>query len=156
MFLVLHLVDSKVILLSLMYSHSVTIRVLYGHVDKMDFVYYGHYLEYFEHARNELLRSLDLPYTQIEASGIKLPVKTAHVEYKSAARYDNLITVKAIIPEMPRAAIRIDYVISNEEGCDLVTGYTVHPFLNSRNRATRIPHSLRKVLQPHFEEKVVE
>jgi len=134
-----------------MYSHTSPIRVLYGHVDKMDFVYYGRYLEYFEHARNELLRSLELPYTKIESAGIKLPVIEAHVNYKSAARYDDLIQVTAAIPEMPKARIRIEYEIVNSEEKLLVTGHTVHSFLNHRNLPTRIPKMLKKALEPHFE-----
>lgn len=134
-----------------MYSHTTLIRVLYGHVDKMDFVYYGRYLEYFEHARNELLRSVNLPYTAIETAGIKLPVIEAHANYKSAARYDDLIQVTAMIPEMPKARIRIEYEIVDAEGKLLVTGHTVHSFLNHHNRPTRIPNILKQALEPHFE-----
>jgi len=134
-----------------MYSHTSSIRVLYGHVDKMDFVYYGRYLEYFEHARNELLRSLNLPYTEIETAGIKLPVIEAHVNYKAAARYDDLIEITAMIPEMPKARIRIEYEIVNAEEKLLVTGYTMHSFLNHRNIPTRIPTMIKQALEPHFE-----
>ena len=139
-----------------MYSHSVKIRVLYGHVDRMDFVYYGRYLEYFEHARNELLRSLDLPYTLIEDMGITLPVRTVHVEYRAAARYDDLITVTSTVTEMPRSSIRIEYEITDDGGAPLVSGYTVHGFVNRRDRATRAPELLLKSLAPHFREDAVE
>jgi len=133
-----------------MYSFTTEIRVLYGHVDQMGFVYYGRYLEYFEHSRNELLRSLGLPYTTIESAGIRLPVIEAHLNYKSAARYDDLIQVKSVIPEMPKARIRIEYEIYNGDQALLVTGYTVHGFLNDRNRPTRMPAKLNQVLEPHF------
>ena len=116
----------------------------------MGFVYYGRYLEYFEHSRNELLRSLGLPYTTIESAGIRLPVIEAHLNYKSAARYDDLIQVKSVIPEMPKARIRIEYEIYNGDQALLVTGYTVHGFLNDRNRPTRMPAKLNQVLEPHF------
>ncbi len=134
-----------------MYSHTISIRVLYGHVDKMDFVYYGRYLEYFEHSRNELLRSLGLPYTEIESAGIKLPVIEAHVNYKSAARYDDLIEVKATIPDIPKVRIRIEYEILNPQKKLLVTGYTIHSFLNHRNRPTRVPTLIQQALEPYFE-----
>ncbi|MBS1271730.1 MAG: putative esterase [Candidatus Marinimicrobia bacterium] len=133
-----------------MYSHTTQIRVLYGHVDKMDVVYYGRYFEYFEHARNELLRSLGLPYTEIEKSDIRLPVIEANARYISAARYDDLISVKTTIPEMPKARIRLEYEVSNQEETRLVTGFTVHGFLNSKNKPTRIPQVLKDKLLPYF------
>lgn len=135
-----------------MYSFSSEIRVLYGHVDRMNFVYYGRYLEYFEHARNELLRSLELPYTEIERLGIKLPVVEAHLNYKQPALYDSLIRVNARIPEMPRSRIRIDYEVTDTDRNVLVTGYTVHGFLNHRDRPCRAPEMLLQVLTPHFQE----
>ncbi|MCF7803499.1 MAG: acyl-CoA thioesterase [Candidatus Marinimicrobia bacterium] len=135
-----------------MFSHTSHIRVLYGHVDKMDFVYYGRYFEYFEHSRNELLRALDLPYTKIEEKQIRLPVIEAHANYRSAARFDDLINIKATVAEMPRARIRIEYEITNEAQELLITGHTVHSFLNSRGKPTRVPDVLKQKLLPHFEE----
>ena len=52
-----------------MLSHKTTIRVRYADTDKMQFVYNGKYLEYFEVGRTELLRSAGLPYSQIEKEG---------------------------------------------------------------------------------------
>jgi len=133
-----------------MYSHTTQIRVLYGHVDKMNIVYYGRYFEYFEHARNELLRSLDLPYTSIEKAGVRLPVIETQARYFTPARYDEFLSVNTTIPELPKARIRIDYDVLNQDGTRLVTGSTVHCFLNSQNKPTRMPAMLREKLIPHF------
>ncbi len=134
-----------------MYAFTSDIRVLYGHVDKMNFVYYGRYLEYFEHARNELLRSLELPYATIEEQGIKLPVVEAHVNYKRPATYDTLIRIEARVPAMPKARIRIDYTVRDPDERVLVTGYTVHGFLNTADRPIRAPELLTEVLTPYFQ-----
>ena len=55
-----------------MYTHEVTLRVRYGETDKMGFVYYGVYAQYYEVGRVELLRSLGISYKSIEENGFEL------------------------------------------------------------------------------------
>ena len=43
-------------------------------------------LEWFECGRTELLRSLALPYTEMERRGLLLPLVEAHVEFLSPGR----------------------------------------------------------------------
>ena len=61
----------------------------------MGVVYYGNYLTLFERARNELMRSCGYTYRECEAEGWMLPVIHAEVDYKSPARYDDLLEVTA-------------------------------------------------------------
>ena len=57
-----------------MYSHATQIKVRYGETDKMGVVYHSHYIEYYEVARTECMRSLGFTYRAMEESGIILPV----------------------------------------------------------------------------------
>ena len=52
-----------------MIQYNYYIRVYYRDVDQMGIVYYTRYLEYFEAARTELLRSVGLDVTKIEQLG---------------------------------------------------------------------------------------
>jgi acyl-CoA thioester hydrolase len=115
----------------------------------MKMVYYGKYFEYFEQARSELLRSIGLPYSEIEKSGIFLPVIEAYAKYRRSARYDDLIAVVSTVDEMPVARIRITYKIFDERDEEpLVEGYTVHSFLNAETgRPTRAPAQFLQILQ---------
>jgi acyl-CoA thioester hydrolase len=45
-----------------MFSFEQKIRVRYAETDKMGYVYYGNYAIYFEVARVEALRSLDVSF----------------------------------------------------------------------------------------------
>ena len=65
-----------------MYSHKTNIRVRYGETDKMGFVYYGIYAQYYEVGRVELLRSLGISYKSLEDSGYELPVVSFKINYK--------------------------------------------------------------------------
>ena len=60
-----------------MLKHTTALRVRYADTDKMQFVYNGKYLEYFEVGRTELLRHVGLPYSEIETAGYQLPLREA-------------------------------------------------------------------------------
>jgi acyl-CoA thioester hydrolase len=126
------------------FRHS--LRVPYAHTDQMRFVYYSHYLVYFEMARADLLREVGLPYGDLEKRGVFLPVVEAHCEYKAPAHYDDLLVVSSRCSiQGPR--LRISYEV--HRGAELiVTGYTVHVCLSPEGRVLRPPPELRKLLDP--------
>ena len=70
-------------------------RVPYADTDQMGYVYYANYFIYFERGRNELMRAMNFTYKELEDMGIGLPVIEAHSNYRSPARYDDLLTVEA-------------------------------------------------------------
>jgi acyl-CoA thioester hydrolase len=124
-----------------MIKHTTDIRVRYADTDQMKFVYYAKYFEYFEQGRSDLLRDIGLPYPQIEAMGLFLPVIEAHAKYRKAARYDDLLHVVTYIREMPVARIRLEYeVLRDGEAEPIVEGYTIHTFVNAATgKPTRAP-----------------
>mgnify|MGYP003315358899 CR=1 FL=1 len=100
-------------------SHKV--RVIYGHTDMMGRVYYGRFYEYFESARSHFLREVGLPYTDIEKSGVFVPVIESHCEYRHPATYDDVLIVRTILREAPRAKMKIEYEVLLEKSCLLYT-----------------------------------
>jgi len=123
-----------------MISHTYQFRVRYRDVDYLGVVYYSRYLEYFEAARDELMRALGMPYSVFEASGIAMPVVEVNCRYLRGARFDELLTVASKITEFPGARLRIDYSITGEiEPCQIATGYTVHAFINQSHKAVKPP-----------------
>lgn len=112
-----------------MIQSEIKIRVLYAHTDKMGIVNNARYLEYFEAGRNTLLRELSYPYTELEKLNYGLPVIEAHANYISTASYDDIVVVKAFLREMPAVRVKIDYELYTAEKL-IVTGYTIHSFIN--------------------------
>src|SRR5690349_8277438 len=98
-----------------MYITEVRIRVRYGETDRMGYVYYGNYAEYFEVARVEALRNLGFSYRKLEDEGILLPVLNYSVKFIKPAYYDDQLNIKVTIKEMPMARIRFDYEVYNEK-----------------------------------------
>lgn len=124
-----------------MISFVTHIRVRYADTDQMRFVYYGKFFEYFEQGRSDLLRHVGLPYTEIEAMGLYLPVIEASARYKKSARYDDLLQVETSLHEIPVARVRIEYRVFHEGETELMAeGYTVHSFVNAKTlKPTRAP-----------------
>jgi acyl-CoA thioester hydrolase len=132
-----------------MIKHTTQIRVRYADTDQMKVVYHGKYLEYFEVGRAALIRSLGLPYSELETRGIHLPVIEAFAKYRKPARYDDLLSVEAIVSELPKATLKIDYqVFRNHEKEPLAEGYTVHSFVNvATGKPTRPPLYFMQIME---------
>jgi len=125
------------------------VRVIYGDTDQMGIVYYANYLRWFEVARNEYLRAAGQSYRTFEASaGLFLPVVEAHVAYHRPARYDDLLSIEAELPEagIKRASARFEYVI-RKDADKVASGYTVHACTTREGRPTRIPGDLLAALR---------
>ena len=135
-----------------MYSHTTQIRVRYGDTDKMGYVYYANYPYYYEIARAEAIRALGVSYKSIEDSGVVMPVTRMNIKYIQPAFYDELLTVKVTIPEMPGRIIVFLYQIFNEAGKLTNEGETSLIFLDTKtNLVTRTPLALAEKLKPFFE-----
>lgn len=134
-----------------MYQDEVKIRVRYAETDQMGYVYYGNYATYYEVARVEAFRSLGFLYSDMERDGVGMPVVHMETKYHGPARYDELLTVKVIIPEMPRARIRFLYEVTNEAGKLINDGETELVFMRMDNgRPTKPPATLKELLKKYF------
>jgi acyl-CoA thioester hydrolase len=135
-----------------MISHSTEIRVRYADTDKMQFVYNGKYLEYFEVGRTELLRSLSLPYSEVEKSGYQLPLLEANLKFISAASYDDVIVVTANVNELYSPKVHINYTIKRKGTEEIIAeGSTTHIFINAHTKkAVRPPKIYIDALAPFF------
>ena len=129
-------------------AHRTSYRVIYGDTDSMGVVYYANYLKWFEIGRTELLRAWGLPYRQIEASGIFLPVAEVHCKYHQPARYDDLLEIEAELDQEFKGGMKIDYrILSNNDQILHATGFTRHAFLNRECKVVRPPDFIRRLVQ---------
>ena len=135
-----------------MLSHTTTIRVRYVDMDKMQFVYNGKYLEYFEVGRTEILRNVGLPYSELEKTGYQLPVMEAGLKYKNPAHYDDELNIEATIKELYTAKVHIEYKITRKEDNALIaTGFTDHMFMKEdTKRPTKPPQIYIDALKKFF------
>lgn len=115
------------------YCHK--LRSRYGETDQMGYVYYGRYLEYFEVARTEMIRSVGVSYSRLEEDGYMLPVIYSQISYKSPVFYDEVMDIEVSVFEKP--AIRLDTfyrVLTNRRNKPHVLGQVTLCFTRSDNR----------------------
>lgn len=130
-----------------MISYETKLRILYAHTDVMGVVNNVRYLEFFEAGRNELMRSMGYPYPQLEAKNVALPLVDAHINFKTPARYDDMIRIVATLKDLPTVRIKIDYEIFVGDRL-VVTGYTTHSFLDLKKfKPVRPPEDFMDVVK---------
>lgn len=119
-------------------------RVIYGDTDKMGISYYGNYFRWFEAARTEYFRALDLPYTECEKRGIFLPVVETGAKYHAPSTYDDLLVVRTSISQLGRTSIRFEYQVFEKKSQKLlVSGFTVHVSVDQKMKPSRMPEDVK-------------
>ncbi len=136
-----------------MFTATTQIRIHYALTDQMGVVYYGHYAQFYEIGRTEAIRQAGFTYKQIEAMGIIMPVVEIKSKFLRPAKYDDLVTVKTIIRELPKKhEITFYSEIFNEANKLLNTGEVTLYFVDAGTmKRSRMPEQLRERLAPFFE-----
>jgi len=130
-----------------LYTHRTEIRVTYAETDAMGIVYYANYLRWFEVGRTELMRHLGLAYKEMEALGTFLPVSEVFCKYHASARYDDLLIIETSIDFLKRASIQFSYrLLRKGDESLLVSGTTLHAFVDGQGRIVKVPSFLRAKL----------
>lgn len=118
-----------------MITYECKIRVWYKHTDQMGVVHHSNYICYYEAARSEFMREMcGMSFAEVERRGIMMPILEVQSKYLHPARYDELLSVRLQIDEMPMARITFRYEIRNERDELLNTGSTVLGFIRSDTR----------------------
>ena len=137
-----------------MYTSDFQIRVRYAETDQMGYVYHGNYAAYFEVARTEAFRKLGINYKELEADGVGMPVGEIRTRFRRPARYDDLLTVRLLLRQLPEGTrVLFEYEIYDEAGQLLTEGHTLMVFVaTSTGRPVPMPASIQERLAPYFSE----
>jgi len=135
-----------------MFTAETAIRVRYAETDQMGVVYHSNYFPYFETARAESIRELGFTYADMEKMGVIMPVVDIHCRYLQPARYDDLLTIKTILKELPvHHKIEFHHEVFNEKKELLAVGKLILYFMEAKTmKRTTMPQPLLEKLQPYF------
>lgn len=135
-----------------MFTSETKIRVRYAETDQMGVVYHSNYFPYFESARAESIRQLGFTYADMEKMGVIMPVVDVHCKYLRPARYDDLLTIKTVLKELPlHHKIEFHHEVYNEGGQLLVAGKVTLYFVEAGSmKKTGMPQPLLDRIQPYF------
>ncbi len=135
-----------------MLESTTQIRVRYAETDQMNVVYHGNYAQYFEVGRAEAIRNCGLTYKEIEAMGVAMPIVELNIKFLRPAHYDDLLTVKTILKELPtNHKIEFQHEVYNEQQKLLTLGNIVLYFININSREkTLMPLLMHQKLKVWF------
>ncbi len=138
-----------------MYETTHQVRVRYAETDQMNIVYHGNYTQYFEVGRAESIRHLGFTYKDMEAMGVIMPIVEWHAKFLRPAHYDDLLTIKTILKELPSDhRIEFHQEVYNEAGKLLTLGKAVLYFIDSKTKSkTTMPAQLQSRLEEYFKEE---
>ena len=135
-----------------MLESRTTITVRYAETDMMGIVYHGNYLPWFEVGRTTLLKECGIVYRDLEAQGYRLPVIEVGAKFFKPALYDDTVTVITRLKERPLLRIRLDYEVRRGDEL-LVTGFTIHTFINPTGEPVRPPAAYTEKMREVFRDR---
>lgn len=135
-----------------MFTSETQVRVRYAETDQMGVVYHSNYFPYFESARAESIRKLGFTYVDMEKMGVIMPVVEIHCKYLRPAHYDDLLTIKTMLKELPvHHKIEFHHEVFNEKDELLAVGKIILYFMESKTmKRTTMPEMLVEKLKPYF------
>jgi len=135
-----------------MFTSETTVRVRYAETDQMGVVYHSNFFLYYEVSRAESIRELGFTYADMEKMGIIMPVIEVQSRFIKPALYDDLLTVKTILKELPvHHKIEFHHEVYNDRKELLATGKVILYFMEAETmKRTVMPERLLKKLQSYF------
>lgn len=126
-------------------TSTTQLRVRFAETDLMGIVHHSSYLLYFEAGRVEWLRDRGVVYGDWVDKGNHLPVVEAHLEYKSPARFDDVLTIETSLQELRAASFNFTYRVM--KGTTLLAlGSTRLACIDDKKGVIRIPEYMRDVI----------
>lgn len=131
------------------------LRPRYGEVDKMGYVYHANYVCYCHQARTELLRNYGINDCALEENNMLVPVISFEIEYKKPAKYDELLTIRTTIKEIPVVRFHFNFEIVNEENHTICKAKSTIVFMDSKSRyPIMVPDFVKDAQKKNFNNNV--
>jgi acyl-CoA thioester hydrolase len=127
----------------------VEIRVYYKDTDAGGVVYNANYLCFFEMARTEYMRERGLSIEEYINNGLSFVVVHAELNYKSPARYGDVLWISTQLAELKRTSFVFQHQIINKADQRLiVTGTTKLCCLDKQGKVRALPPEIVQKLSP--------
>jgi acyl-CoA thioester hydrolase len=125
---------------------TIDIPVRFAECDPYGVVWHGHYVLYFEHAREALTGRFGFSAARALEMGYRVPVTRMELRYRGPARPDQTIRVTARLRTPSVARLVMDYEVRSETGDLLVSGETEQVVVNASGELLlTLPAGLRSL-----------
>lgn len=116
------------------------IRIYYEDTDCGGVVYYANYLRYFERARTEYLEQRGLSVRRLLEEGTQFMVVHAEIDYRSPARYGDVLIIDTTVAEVGNASLTMAHVLrERESGRVVAEGSAKLVTVDRQGKTTRLP-----------------
>ena len=123
-------------------SHEIQLRVRYDEADPMGFLYHPQVLHIFRDCPHRNAPRFGGNYRQMEQDGLFAVVVKAECKYHKPARYDDLLTIRAILHNITAAKIEHEYVVMRDSD-RLATGHVTLALVDRSGQIQKVPDWLR-------------
>jgi acyl-CoA thioester hydrolase len=136
-----------------MFVYESKVRVRYVETDQMGVVHHSNYAQYYELARTECFEACSgMSYEKMESEGVMLPILDFQSKFLKPALYNQVLTIKSIVKEIPKVRLVVHYEIYNEANELINTGSTTLVFVHKETRRPCAPpESFMKNVRQYFE-----
>ncbi len=94
-----------------MSNHFMDVHIYYEDTDCGGVVYYANYLRYMERARTEYLASRGYSVKRLMDEGTIFMVLRVEIDYKSPARYGDIIEIETWVRDVTRATMVFEHIM---------------------------------------------
>ena len=123
------------------------IRVYYEDTDCGGVVYYANYLKYFERARTHYLEERGLSVVDLLNGGLEFRVTRAEIQYRSAAKYGESLTIDTNISADRRLSLTFSHIIREHNSQRLIVeGSATLVTVTTQGQIKRLAPSLLQAL----------
>ncbi len=124
------------------------VRVYYEDTDCGGVVYYANYLKYFERARTHYLEERGISVVGLIEEGTQFLVVHAELDYRSPARYADILMIDTKLTQIGRSSLTFGHVIRERaSGRIVVEGSAKLVTVNLQGRVKRLEPRLLEALK---------
>jgi acyl-CoA thioester hydrolase len=121
-------------------NHFMDVKIYYEDTDCGGVVYYANYLKYMERARTEYLASKGYSVRKLADEGTIFMVLRAEIDYKSPARYGDVIEVETWVRDITRVTMVFDHIMREKSSQRvLVECRAKVVYVDQQGRPKRLP-----------------
>lgn len=122
-------------------------QVYYHDTDAGGVVYYARYLEHLEEGRAGLLKSKGVDVVECAKRGVIFPIVHLEIDYKTPARYGDLIRVHSRVVKVGNASLEFSHEIRRGDTV-ILSAKIVSACVGADIKPRRIPEEIRSALSP--------
>jgi acyl-CoA thioester hydrolase len=127
-------------------KHKTEITVRFNEADPLGIVWHGHYVRYFEDAREDFGKTYGVSYLDFYRNSLAVPIVSIQCDYKKPLRYGDTIIVETVYVNTAAAKLNFNYqVFDAQVGTQIALGSSSQVFVDAKT------FELQLTMPPFFE-----